>query len=156
MTGIEWTNQIQKKYCNRKRNMFYSWICRIRYFDTIIFIPNLIFLLFILVKWLHTRAKLNSSKPLLLSVCCLILTVSLINILRCLFSMIFHDAQSHVKGIILKVSRKTSSMWPGKFLDSRVGPLVTCSIYTVMHRIKFTSVWHLFWYSNWIDIFKRN
>jgi len=75
----------------------------IRYFDTIILIPNLLFLLFLIIKWFHTRAKLNSSKPLLFTVCCLIFTVSFVNILRCLYAMSFADQRSSVKTIILKI-----------------------------------------------------
>jgi len=76
---------------------------RIHYFDAIILIPNLIFLVLLIIKWHRTRAKLNSSKPLLLSVCCLILIVSFVNILRCLFAMIFSDQRSSVKTILLKI-----------------------------------------------------
>ncbi|CAF4575814.1 unnamed protein product, partial [Rotaria sp. Silwood2] len=75
----------------------------IRYFDFIILIPNLIFLLFLIIKWNHTRTKLNSSKPLLFTVSCLIFIVSFVNIIRCLYAMIFAEQTSYAKGIILKI-----------------------------------------------------
>jgi hypothetical protein len=79
---------------------------RIRYFDVLILIPNLIFLLFIIIKWIQTRTKLNPNKPLLLSVTCLLLLITLTNILRCLFVMIFPDQAFHAQEIIVKVYRK--------------------------------------------------
>jgi hypothetical protein len=76
---------------------------KIRYFDAIILLPNLIFFSFLIIKWHYTRAKLNLSKPLLLTVCCLILTVSFVNILRCFYAMIFADQKSLVKTNIHKI-----------------------------------------------------
>ncbi|CAF1036119.1 unnamed protein product [Rotaria sordida] len=76
---------------------------QIRYFDVIILIPNLIFLLFIIIKWILTRTKININKPLLLSVTCLLLLITLSNILRCLFVMIFPDNVFNAQEIIVKV-----------------------------------------------------
>ncbi|CAF0915642.1 unnamed protein product [Rotaria sp. Silwood1] len=76
---------------------------QIRYFDVLILIPNLIFLLFIIIKWIRRRTKLNTNKPLLLSVTCLLLFVTLSNISRCLFVMIFPDNAFHGQEIIVKI-----------------------------------------------------
>ncbi|CAF1152051.1 unnamed protein product [Rotaria sordida] len=75
----------------------------VRYFDLIILIPNLIFLLFLIIKWYHTRTKLNFNKPLLFTVSCLIFIVSFVNIIRCLYSMIFAEQTLYAIGIILKI-----------------------------------------------------
>lgn len=82
-----------------KNIISFSSHCSVRYFDVIILIPNVIFLGFLLFKWYSTRNKLNSSKPLLLTVWWLIILVSLVNIIRCLYAMIFTDRSS----VILKV-----------------------------------------------------
>ncbi|CAF3483260.1 unnamed protein product [Adineta steineri] len=76
---------------------------KIRYFDVIILIPNLIFLFFIIIKWIRKRTKLNTNKPLLLSITCLLLSVILTNILRCLFVMIFSNQSFHAQEIIVKI-----------------------------------------------------
>ncbi len=98
------------KYSEHKKKelfqYYFFFLFRIRYFDAIILLPNLVFLFFLLIKWYHTRAKLNSTKPLLFTVCCLILTVSFVNILRCFYAMIFGDERSTVKIVILKVNIK--------------------------------------------------
>lgn len=91
---------------NIKEQIVSSSLSRIRYFDAFILIPNLIFLLFLIIKWSRTRTKLNPGKPLLFTVCCLICTVSLVNISRCIYAMIFADQRSTVKTIILKVKEK--------------------------------------------------
>ncbi|CAF2523748.1 unnamed protein product [Rotaria sp. Silwood2] len=75
----------------------------ILYFDALILIPNLIFLLFIIIKWIRTRTKLNTNKPLLLSVTCLLLLVTLSNILRCVFVMTFPDNAFTSQEIIVKI-----------------------------------------------------
>ncbi len=80
----------------------------IRYFDLFIFIPNLIFLLFLLLKWIQSRSKLNPNKPLILTVTCLLLAITLTNLLRCTFVMIFSDQSFHAQEIIVKVSRRCS------------------------------------------------
>lgn len=78
-------------------------LIRIRYFDVLILIPNLIFLLFLIIKWIRTRSKLNIHKPLLLTVTCLLLIITFANILRCLFVMIFPDHKFKAQEIIVKV-----------------------------------------------------
>ena len=83
-------------------------LLRIRYFDLIILIPNVIFLLFIIIKWIRTRTKLNTNKPLLLSVTCLLLLIALTNILRCAFVMIFPDQAFHAQETIVKVIERFS------------------------------------------------
>ena len=113
---------------------------RIRYFDVCILIPNLIFLLFLVIKWIRTRTKLNLNKPLLLSVTCLLLLITLTNILRCLFVMIFPDQE-----IIVKVIKRFNIFYFEKrksffSLDSLVNYLV----YIFMDRIKYSSFWNLF------------
>ncbi|CAF3397882.1 unnamed protein product [Rotaria socialis] len=76
---------------------------QIRYFDMLILIPNLIFLLFLIIKWIRTRSKLNTHKPLLLTVACLLLLITFANILRCLFVMIFPDHKFKAQEIIVKI-----------------------------------------------------
>ena len=69
-------------------------------------IPDLIFLLFIVIKWVQARRQINTNKPLLMSITCLLLTVTLVNILRCLFVMIFPDPAFHSQEIITKVNKR--------------------------------------------------
>lgn len=89
----------RKEEWKKKKKHFFSSRFSVRYFDVIILIPNAIFLGFLLFKWYSTRNKLNSSKPLLLTVWWLIVLISLVNIIRCLYAMIFTDRSS----VILKV-----------------------------------------------------
>lgn len=79
---------------------------RIRYFDVSILVANVLFLLFILIRWIRSRTKLNPSKPLLFSVSCLILAISLVNILRCSLSMVFSNRTLVVHEILFKVNRE--------------------------------------------------
>lgn len=83
---------------------------RIRYFDVLILLANVIFLLLIVVKWFRARSKLNPSKPLLFSVTCLIVAITLANIFRCVFAMVFPIQAFPAQELILKVSHSDESV----------------------------------------------
>jgi hypothetical protein len=54
------THCIINKYFNKRKEITYNYIfLRIRYSDEIILIPNLIFLLFLIIKWYHIPCENN-------------------------------------------------------------------------------------------------
>ena len=116
-------------------------LLRIRYFDVVILIPNLIFLLFVLLKWLRTKTKLNTNKPLLFSVTCLIVAVALSNVCRCLFAIVFPEQAYYAQEIILKVRHRS----PRNSFDASADSLASRSVHAAVHRTERPAVRHLFW-----------
>ena len=60
-------------------------------------IPNLIFLLFILIKWIQRRKKLNPHRPLLFTITSLLVFLTVTIISRCVLTMIMPDQEISVK-----------------------------------------------------------
>ncbi|CAF1031251.1 unnamed protein product [Adineta ricciae] len=79
------------------------FLSKIRYFDVIILIPNVVFLLFLIIKWIRTRTKLNTHQPLLFSVTCLLVLITLSNLTRCVFVMIFPEQAFSMQEILAKI-----------------------------------------------------
>jgi len=77
---------------------------RIRYFDLLILIPNVLMFCFLILKCFQKRNKLTFNKPLTLTIYSLIIGITITNIIRCTFVMIYAEQGDHKQELIAKVN----------------------------------------------------